>query len=409
MEFGPIFRAMTRNKTGASLIALQIAVTLAVVVNSLFIINERVEKIQRPVGIDKENIFSMRTVALGEDTNFENFVRNDMEVIRAIPGVLEATPVLTYLQSGSARMSSYRTMPEVNDDMEIIANVNFADEHALQAMGTHLIEGRFFRADEIEHIDESFTGEPDKVVITESMGRHLFPEGDLVGRTIYSGTGANPITIIGVMEDVATAWLAVEDPFLADSYNNFMLQPYVLYAGKVNYLIRAEQGQLSAIMPEVERALLEAEPNRLISSVYTQEEILGRSFAQDRATLVILLVVMVLMMVITGLGIVGLASFSVSQRTRQIGTRRALGARKRDILRYFLLENVILTSIGVLLGGLMTYMLSYLLLTQFGGEQLDPMYYPRGVLILYVLGLIAAFAPARRAASIPPAIATRTV
>ena len=409
MEFGPIFRAMTRNKTGASLIALQIAVTLAVVVNSLFIINERVEKMQRPVGIDKENIFSMRTVALGEGINFENFVRNDMEVIRALPGVLEATPILTYLLSGSARMNAYRAMPEANDDMEVLANVNNADERGLQALGTNLIAGRFFRADEIRHIDESFRGEPDKVVVTESMGRKFFPEGDLVGRTIYYGTEAQPITIIGVIEDVATSWLAYDIPFFTDTYYNFMLHPHVEYSGKVNYLIRAEQGQLSAIMPEVERALLEAEPNRLISSVYTQEEILGRSFAQDRATLVILLVVMVLMMVITGLGIVGLASFSVSQRTRQIGTRRALGARRRDILRYFLLENVILTSIGVLLGGLMTYMLSYLLLTQFGGERLDPMYYPFGVIILYVLGLIAVFAPARRAASIPPAIATRTV
>jgi putative ABC transport system permease protein len=409
MEFGPIFRAMTRNKSGASLIALQIAVTLAVVVNSLFIINQRVEKMQRPVGIDKQNIFSMRTVALGEDVNFENFVRNDMKVIRALPGVLEATPVLHYLQSGSARISSYRSMPEVNDDMEFLANVNNVDERGLQALGTSLIAGRFFRADEIKHIDQSFSGEPDKVVVTESMGQHFFPDGDLVGRTIYYGTDAQPITIIGVIKDVATSWLAYDIPYFTDTYYNLILHPHVEYSGKFSYLIRAKQGQLSAIMPQVERALLEVEPNRLISSVYTQQEILGRSFAQDRATLVILLVVMVLMMVITGLGIVGLASFSVSQRTRQIGTRRALGARRRDILRYFLLENVILTSIGVVLGALMTYMLSYLLLTQFGGKQLDPMYYPFGVIILYVLGLIAVFAPARRAASIPPAIATRTV
>jgi putative ABC transport system permease protein len=409
MEFGPIFRAMTRNKTGASLIALQIAVTLAVVVNSLSIINERVEKMQRPVGVDKENIFSMRTVALGEDTNFEHFVRSDMNVIRALPGVLEATPILHYLQSGSARMSSYRAMPEVNDDMEILANVNSTDERGLQALGTNLIAGRFFRADEIRHIDESVTAEPDKVVVTESMARHFFPEGDIVGRTIYYGSQAQPITIIGVIEDIATSWMAYDIPFFTDTYYNFMLHPHIEYSSKIHYLIRAKQGRLLEIMPEVERALLEAEPNRLISSVYTQEEILSRSFAQDRAMLVILLVVIVMMMLITGFGIVGLASFSVSQRTRQIGTRRALGARRRDILRYFFLENILLTTIGVVIGGLMTYMLSYLLLTQFGGKPLDPMYYPFGVLILYVLGLVAVFAPAQRAASIPPAIATRNV
>jgi putative ABC transport system permease protein len=409
MEIGPIFRAMARNKTGALLIALQIAVTLAVVVNSLFIINQRVEKMQRPVGIDTANIFSLRTVALGEGVNYENFVRNDLEKIRALPGVLEATPLFINLHSGSARMSSYRAMPEVNDDMEFLANVNYTDERGLEAMGVELIAGRFFHADEIEHIDESFRGEPDKVVVSESVGRKFFPEGEMVGRTIYYDITAQPITIIGVISDVATSWLAYDIPFFTDTYYNFMLQPYVSYESKINYLVRAQEGQLSAIMPEVERVLLETEPNRLISSVFTQEEILSRSYATDQATMVILLIVMVLMMVITGLGIVGLASFSVSQRTRQIGTRRALGARKRDILRYFFLENLLLTSIGVLFGGVLTYMLSYLLLIQFGGEPLDPMYYPSGVLILYVLGLIAVFGPARKAASIPPAIATRTV
>ncbi|MFT7289390.1 MAG: putative ABC transport system permease protein [Halieaceae bacterium] len=409
MEIGPILRAMWRNKTGACLIALQIALTLAVVVNSLFIINGRIEKMQRPVGVDAENIFSMRTVPLANDLNVENFIRNDLREIRALPGVLEVTPILTYLQSGSSRMSSYRAMPEKNDDMEVLANINFVDERGLEALGARLIAGRFFRADEIQYITEGFRGMPDKVVVSESMGRKFFPEGDMVGKTIYYSTSAQAITIIGVISDVAAAWMAVELPFFENTYYNFMLQPYIEYDGAARYLIRAEEGQLDSVIPEVEKTLLQAEPNRLISAVYTQAEVLERSYSSDRATLLILVTVMSLMIVITGLGIVGLASFSVSQRTRQIGTRRALGARKRDVLRYFFLENVLLTSIGVVIGGALTYLLSYLLLTQFGGERLDPLYYPVGVVMLYVLGLVAVYGPAQRAASIPPAIATRTV
>jgi putative ABC transport system permease protein len=400
---------MWRNKTGACLISLQIAVTLAVVVNALFIINGRLEKMQRPVGVDSENIFNMRTVALGENVNFEHFVTQDLEAIRNISGVVAATPILTYLQSGSARMSSYRAKPELNDDMEIMANVNYADASGLEALGAELIAGRFFRPDEIQHITPDVAGEPDKVVITESLGRKLFPGGDAVGKTIYYDTGAEPITIIGVISNVATAWLASDLPFFTDTYYDFMLQPYVEYSGRVNYLIRTEPGSQAFAIQEVERVLLEAEPHRLINRVFTQQEILARSYANDRATMIILVTVMVMMIVITGLGIVGLASFSVAQRTRQIGTRRALGARKRDILRYFFLENLLLTTIGVLIGGVFTYLLSYLLSTQFGGESLDPAYYPTGVVILYMLGIFAVFAPARRAASIPPAIATRTV
>jgi putative ABC transport system permease protein len=189
-----------------------------------------------------------------------------------------------------------------------------------------------------------------------------------------------------------------------------MLHPYLLYnKGAASYLIRAQEGELSGLIPRVEERLLEVEPNRLIQYVQTQEYIVDRIYANDYATMVILTVVMVLMIIITGLGIVGLASFSVSQRTQQIGTRRALGARKRDILRYFFLENLMLTTIGVTVGGVMTYLLSYLLVTQFGGERLDVLYYPGGVAILYILGFIAVFGPARRATSIPPAMATRAV
>jgi putative ABC transport system permease protein len=409
MEIRPILSAMWRNKIGASLIALQIAVTLAVVVNALFLINGRIEKMQRPLGIDADNIFTMRTVALGENLDYEDFVKRDLEAIRNIPGVVATTPLLTPLQSGSARMSSYRANPEPNGDMEISANVNYSNANGLEALGVELLAGRFFRPDEIRHITPDISDEPEIVVVTESLGRKFFPEGDLVGRTIYYDTVAKPITIIGVISNVATAWVASDLPFFTDTYYSFMLQPFVEYGGKVNYLIRTEPGALSSVMPEVEQALLAVEPERLISSVYTQREILARSYANDRATMTILLTVMAMMLLITGLGIVGLASFSVSQRTRQIGTRRALGAKKRDILRYFFLENLLLTSIGVLIGGVFTYMVSYLLATQFGGESLDPAYYPTGVLLLYLLGIVAVYAPARRAASIPPAIATRTV
>jgi putative ABC transport system permease protein len=409
LEIRPILSAMWRNKTGACLIALQIAVTLSVVVNALFIINQRVEKISQPVGTDTANIFSMSTVALSEDLNVEDFIREDLRLIRSIPGVRGATPVMHYLHGSSARADSYRAGAEVNDDREILTNINYTDEHGLEAMGVELLEGRFFRKDEIRHIDINFNGVPSKVIVTESLGRKFYPEGQLAGRMIYYDEDAQTMEIIGVISDVATPWLSRDTAFFADIKYNLMLQPYVIYEGRAKYLIRSEDGMLSSIIPEVERQLSERDPNRLIQRTLTQTEILERSFANDYATMVILLVVMFLMLAITALGIVGLAAFTVKQRTRQIGTRRALGARKRDILRYFLVENLLLTTMGVTLGVILTYVLSYVLSTKFGGERLDVHYFPAGVLILYVLGLIAVVGPAGKASSIPPAIATRSV
>ncbi|MFT7132613.1 MAG: putative ABC transport system permease protein [Cyclobacteriaceae bacterium] len=409
MEIRPILSAMWRNKVGACLIALQIAVTLAVVVNALFIINGRIEKISAPAGIDVDNIFTLTTVALSTNQDPEQLIKDDLAQIRAIAGVRDAIPVLTYYQSGSARADSYRGVPEPNDDLEILSNINYTDEHGLEAMGIELIEGRFFRADEISYITPDYNGAPTKVIVTETLGRKFIPVGPIAGSNIYYDTQGIPIEIIGVVSDIATGWIASDRVSLADTRYNVMLQPYLIYRSRASYLVRAEDGLLSSIMPQVEAALLESEPNRLISRMLTQSEVLERSYANDYATVVVLIVVMGLMLLITGLGIVGLASFSVRQRTRQIGTRRALGAKKRDILRYFITENIILTTLGVILGGALTYLVNYLLSTHFGSEQLDPRYLPSGMILVYLLGLIAVFGPAHKAASIPPAIATRTV
>jgi len=117
----------------------------------------------------------------------------------------------------------------------------------------------------------------------------------------------------------------------------------------------------------------------------------------------------VLMVAVTALGIVGLASFQVSVRTKQIGTRRAVGARRIDIICYFMVENWLLTSAGLLVGTLLAFGFGHWLSTEYALPRLQPWYVIGGMLSLWLLGQIAVFMPARRAAAIPPAIATRTV
>lgn len=124
---------------------------------------------------------------------------------------------------------------------------------------------------------------------------------------------------------------------------------------------------------------------------------------------VVLSTVTGLILAITALGIVGLASFSVRQRTRQIGTRRALGARRIDIVRYFMTENWLITSIGVTLGAALAVGLNYWLVNLYSIPPISWYYIPVGILCLWTLGLLAVLGPALKAAAIPPAIATRNV
>jgi putative ABC transport system permease protein len=124
---------------------------------------------------------------------------------------------------------------------------------------------------------------------------------------------------------------------------------------------------------------------------------------------VFLSVIVVLMVSVTALGIVGLASFHVNARRKQIGTRRAVGARRIDIIRYFMVENWLLTTGGAALGALLAFGFGMWLSSAYSLPRLQPIYVIAGIIVLWLLGQLAVFVPARRAAAIPPAIATRTV
>ncbi|MCF5950189.1 ABC transporter permease, partial [Xanthomonas perforans] len=127
-----------------------------------------------------------------------------------------------------------------------------------------------------------------------------------------------------------------------------------------------------------------------------------------RAMIWLLGAVCVALLIVTALGIVGLASFWVQQRTKQIGIRRALGATRSQILRYFQIENFLLASVGIVLGMLMAYSINVWLMARYELPRLPAIYLPIGALLLWMLGQLAVFWPARRAAAVPPAVATRS-
>ena len=183
----------------------------------------------------------------------------------------------------------------------------------------------------------------------------------------------------------------------------------------IRYMIRAEPGARTAVMGGLEDLLLKTDPGRIVT-LRTLEEIKTRTYGRELGLMKILGGVVVLLVAVTAFGIVGLTSFSVSQRRRQIGTRRALGASRRDILRYFLLENWLVTGSGLALGLGMAWALNYTLvrLTTVAGApaavpKLDWMLVGGGMVLLWVSGLLAALAPALKATRVAPVVATRTV
>jgi putative ABC transport system permease protein len=160
---------------------------------------------------------------------------------------------------------------------------------------------------------------------------------------------------------------------------------------------------------EIERKLSQADITRAISWVRPHSYFTERSYRADSRMIALLSAIIVLMVAVTALGIVGLASFYVNLRRKQIGTRRAVGARRVDIVRYFMLENWLLTTGGVLIGTVLAFAFGQWLSAAYSLPRLEPQYVIVGILLLWILGQLAVYVPARRAAAIPPAIATRTV
>ena len=194
-----------------------------------------------------------------------------------------------------------------------------------------------------------------------------------------------------------------------DKVGNVALFPVIPDETYARYMIRAKPGQRDAMMKQAEEALNKVDNGRVILKVRSLEYIAANTYADDRAMAVYLSVVIALLLGISALGIFGLAAFNVSTRTKQIGTRRAVGARRTDILQYFLAENWLITSLGVVLGCVLALVLGYWLSTAFELPRLKLYYLLLGVVGLWSVSLAAAFRPARRASMVSPAIATRTV
>ena len=404
MEIGPIISALMRSKVAMILIGLQVALTLAILCNSLFIINQRMQRMQRPTGMNEADTFAISSFGFGQGFNVKTAIDVDLAMLRSLPGVADVAMINGMLPlGGNGWGSGFNLTPEQKTETARSA-FYMSDDHALSTYGLRLVAGRNFKPEEVAFMTMNDRKISPGVIVTRALAEKLFPNGDAVGKIIYEDK--DPTTIIGVVEKLQAPWTSLED----ESFEYSAIWPtHLAYGNGSTYLIRAEPGRRDELMKTVETKLGENK-SRIVRSLRSMEKVRSDAYAGDRAMAIILGGVIIALLTITALGIVGMASFWVAQRTKQIGTRRALGATKLDILRYFLTENFLITTAGLILGGVLSYALSLWLLTHVDGSKLLPWYYvPVGFLSLWLLGQAAVLGPAMRASRVPPAVATRSV
>lgn len=399
----PIASALWRNRTGALLVAFQIAIGLAVLVNAVYIVKQRVDKIGRPTGMDTENMIYVASAGFAQGFDYDASWREDIATIRAIPGVKAASLTSNIPLSGGGSSSGFQAKPgEATPEESIPGNTYLIDEQGVEALGITLSSGRAFEAQEIQPPSETFDA-GSQAIVTKAFAKDLFPDDpNPLGRTFYDGL-SKPITIVGVIEHMHGAWVGW------DKLDHVVLFPRIKSGPTAIYLVRSEPGRQDAVMREIEAKLGDSNPGRLLRWVRPMSYFIHQSYLDDRNMAIFLVSVTSALLAITALGIFGLATFNVSTRIRQIGTRRAVGARRMDIVRHFLVENWMVTTAGIVAGCGAALGVGYWISLKYELPRLDLYYLVGGVLCIWLIGLFSAWQPARRASAISPAVASRTV
>ncbi|MEO7148535.1 MAG: FtsX-like permease family protein [Rhodanobacteraceae bacterium] len=418
MTLHPILSALRKHKAGVVLIALQIALSLAIVCNAIFIIGHRIERINRPTGMDEQNLFMVTQLWVGAPTGgdaasvdkLDAMQRADVQTLRNLPEVESAISINTLPLTNSTWSGGIGLTP-AQEHSTAHAAYYFGDEQMMHTLGLRLIAGRAFNAGDVHHMDARGQNVPPIVIVTKALADKLFPKGDALGKTIYIDRD-KPSTIIG---EVARMQVPSVDSWANDFAFNSVLIPTRLDANYSRYVVRAKPGRVEAAMHESRAALFAANPMRVIdessdhNGIVTFAHIRDHAYRADRGMAILMGVVCLILLCITAAGIVGLTSFWVGQRRKHIGVRRALGARKLDILHYFQLENLLIAGAGVVIGILLAIGLNLWLMSHFEMDRIPVWYVLTGVLAMLVLGQGAVFVPARRASNVPPVEATRSV
>jgi len=409
MEIRPILSSLLRNKTGPVLVALQVALSLAILANAMHIVSERRAVAARPSGLlDEAATFYFEARNLNNDTPEQMLatIKRQSELLRAVPGVASVAYVSQMPLSNSGSTSSFAVDRNPQGQTTSLG-MYVSGDSLVKTFGLQVVAGRDFLPGELVDVNErELRIPPDTMIITKAVADRLWPGTSAIGKTLYFGTGEVPgARIVGVVERLQTAHAQVGDP---GEYS--MIMPARLYgeAGAL-YAVRAEPGQRDRVMKEAEQALRAASGSPMILSARTVEDDRKNRYRADIALSWMLVAVSALLLLVTCSGFVGMASLWVTQRRKQIGVRRALGARKIDILRYFIIENVMITSAGVAGGVLLGVGLNQLLVSKLEMARLPVAYLVGGAVIFWVIGILAAYGPAWRAASTSPALATRSL
>jgi putative ABC transport system permease protein len=407
MEILPILSSFRRHKGAVVMIGAQIALTLAIVANFMSIVQQRAADLTRPTGIDEANIFTVLNESLGKSADLKSRIETDLATIRAVPGVVDTYVTNSVPLMGQGRSGPIYIAPDKKEQSGS-ADEYYSDQHGLNTLNIRLIRGRWLAAEDVQDFDNIDAAIPANVVVTQHLANALFRGSDALRRLIYHAGRFNPPNrVVGVVERMQTNWAFNSTP-LADSLaDDSIFMPYRLIRKEVVYVVRARPGSLLTAMRMAQKQLYSVSKDRLIENVSTFSQIRANAYRSLRWSIIPLTVICVLLLIVTAGGIVGLNTYWVSQRRRHIGMRRALGARRIDILRYVHVENLLIAGGACIAGILLGLAMNIWIAATAEVTRMSLTYICLVAVVVVALCQASVFWPAFRASCIPPATASR--
>ncbi|AOT09322.1 ABC transporter permease [Pseudoalteromonas luteoviolacea] len=400
-DFKPILKTLWKNKTGPFLLIVQIAVAFTILINVSFMASSKLHELTELSGLDEDVLFSFRSNLPVEPEDYVALLQQDLADIKNLNSVESITV------TNSVPLSSWGVFYSLNASEDPDSYIAQAGAYAgsrdyISTLGLEIIMGRWFEESEMEFTVNGNSERSNSILVTKAMAERVAPNdwSTAVGKAVYINGRA--YQIVGVIDRLIAPWAEWQ------GNERSVVFPSYIMAGENIFMVRAKSGQLEQAMDDV-KALLMQQPSKFVTDLHTFQYTRETGFKAMESSFLILSGVTIALIMLTMLGVFGQARFTLMKRRRQIGTRRALGASKFHIMRFHILESLIVVGIGILLGSLCAMIVNVKLIELFRQDTVPYEYFLYGGIGVCVASLIAVIPTVYNAANTSPAIATRSV
>ena len=406
MSIKHIIKLILKQKSISLLIVFQVAITLMIISNSAFISYATLQNWLIPSKLEEQEILNVVTQVYDEELDKGQLIQRDLTALRALPKVISVTYSGEENVIDTRRLENFVISDDQREDAKKHTVALFGvDEQGVDTLMLSITEGRNFYGNEFVQGDE--TSLPASVgLISESLALELFETTNVLGKTLYINSAKTPYQIIGTFADKMLG----ESATYEQSWYNAVVIPEAIYGrnSEVNYIVRVEKGTDDSVLEQIENVLYQ-EQGRIVPRVEFSARAKKRLWDGRSSFAFVMFGISFIALVITSFGIIALVTFSVSMRKKNLGILRAIGASKSKVLNSLVIENSLLSLVGIVMGIFLSLWLNYALIKSTGIQGTPDLAVGALVtLFVWLLTCLAAYIPARKATKIAPAQVTKT-